>query len=146
MSNTNESIYTRICHTTRRICISTESRHIKMSYVIYACVVSHMNESSKRMNESCRTICGSTQTSCHIWISHIWMRHHKREQDLRQHAVMWHIHEPCYLRMSHVTCEFVMPHTRTEYAAAWSHVTYEWVMSHMNESCHIWMSHVTYEW
>jgi len=26
------------------------------------------------------------------------------------------------------------------------HVSYEWVMSHMNESCLIWMSHVSYSW
>jgi len=58
----------------------------------------------------------------------------------------------CHMRMSHVTCEWVVSHVEmlrrdiTLHRVCLRHFSPEWVLSHLNESCHIWMSHVTYEW
>jgi len=111
-------------------------------------VMSHMNESVTRVNESCQT---------NGWVmSHRWMSH------------VTHMNESCHTHEWVHTYEWVMSHTWMSHVRHMSESchtqneschTYEWVMSHTwmshvkhkNEPCHThewvmshtWMSHVT---
>ena len=57
-----------------------------------------------------------------------------------------HMDEPCHIRMSHVTCGWVMSPMDESRHKYMSHVTYGWAMLHMDESCHIRISHDTHGW
>ena len=50
-----------------------------------------------------------------------------------------------WIRINHVTKEWVMSHRTKSRHLETSHITYSWIMSHPNESCHTSTGHVTYQ-
>jgi len=90
----------------RHVAYEYESRHLKMSHITYAWVVSPIHEwVMSPMNESCRLDSYAKRLPSTTHMS----RHLSSVTHIKG------IHESCHLWMSHVT--------------------YEWVMSPMNESC-----------